>query len=145
MAISTTCKACGIELTAKHENELVSEVQAHLAEAHPGPSTRCRNGSDASRVRSGASSEWSPRSATASKSSPRSPQCNQHSTRLPSACFDHLLGVLAVIAVVVVCVAVLAGAGSGAFLIVVMCALMMGAMVSLLMRGMGGMGGRDRG
>lgn len=36
MSISTTCKACGLELAAKDENELVSEVQAHLAEAHPG-------------------------------------------------------------------------------------------------------------
>ena len=36
MTISTTCKGCGLELTANDEDELVSEVQAHLAEAHPG-------------------------------------------------------------------------------------------------------------
>jgi len=36
MAISTTCKGCGLELTAEDEDALVSAVQAHLAEAHPG-------------------------------------------------------------------------------------------------------------
>ena len=36
MTISTTCKGCGVELTAEDEDELVSAVQAHLAEAHPG-------------------------------------------------------------------------------------------------------------
>jgi predicted small metal-binding protein len=36
MTISTTCKGCGVELVATDEDELVSKVQAHLAEAHPG-------------------------------------------------------------------------------------------------------------
>ncbi|MEA2217885.1 MAG: hypothetical protein QOJ35_511 [Solirubrobacteraceae bacterium] len=36
MTISTTCKGCGVELTAADEDALVSELQAHLAEAHPG-------------------------------------------------------------------------------------------------------------
>lgn len=35
MTISTTCTGCGLELTAKDENELISEIQTHLAEAHP--------------------------------------------------------------------------------------------------------------
>jgi hypothetical protein len=35
MTISTTCKGCGVELTAEDEDELVSAVQAHLAEATP--------------------------------------------------------------------------------------------------------------
>jgi predicted small metal-binding protein len=34
MTVSTTCKGCGIELHAATEDELVSEVQAHLADAH---------------------------------------------------------------------------------------------------------------
>jgi len=36
MTISTTCKGCGLELSADNEDELVSAVQTHLAEAHPG-------------------------------------------------------------------------------------------------------------
>jgi uncharacterized protein DUF1059 len=36
VSISTTCKGCGVVLTAEDEDALVSEVQAHLAEAHPG-------------------------------------------------------------------------------------------------------------
>ena len=36
MTITTTCKGCELELTAETEDELVSKVQAHLAEAHPG-------------------------------------------------------------------------------------------------------------
>jgi predicted small metal-binding protein len=34
--VTTTCKGCGLELSAEDEDALVSEVQAHLAEAHPG-------------------------------------------------------------------------------------------------------------
>ncbi len=33
MTVSTTCKGCGLELTADDENELISEVQVHLAES----------------------------------------------------------------------------------------------------------------
>ncbi len=36
MSISTTCKGCGVVLTADDEDALVSAVQAHLAETHPG-------------------------------------------------------------------------------------------------------------
>jgi hypothetical protein len=36
VSISTTCKGCGVVLTAEDEDALVAEVQAHLAEAHPG-------------------------------------------------------------------------------------------------------------
>jgi predicted small metal-binding protein len=36
VSISTTCKGCGLVLTADDEDALVSKVQAHLAEAHPG-------------------------------------------------------------------------------------------------------------
>ena len=36
MTISTTCKGCGLELSAAGEEELISAVQAHLAEAHAG-------------------------------------------------------------------------------------------------------------
>jgi len=36
VTISTTCKGCGVVLTAEDEDSLVSAVQAHLAEAHPG-------------------------------------------------------------------------------------------------------------
>jgi predicted small metal-binding protein len=32
--ITTTCKGCGTELTAESEEQLVSEVQEHIAEAH---------------------------------------------------------------------------------------------------------------
>jgi predicted small metal-binding protein len=34
MTISTTCKGCGLELTASNEDELVSEAQAHVAAVH---------------------------------------------------------------------------------------------------------------
>jgi len=33
--IAITCKGCGVEISAETEDELVSEVQAHIAEAHP--------------------------------------------------------------------------------------------------------------
>jgi hypothetical protein len=36
VSISTTCKGCGVVLTAEDEDALVAGVQAHLAEAHPG-------------------------------------------------------------------------------------------------------------
>ncbi len=36
MSISTTCKGCGVVLTADDDDALVSAVQAHLAETHPG-------------------------------------------------------------------------------------------------------------
>jgi predicted small metal-binding protein len=36
MTVQTTCKGCGAELTAEDEDKLVSLVQEHLAEAHPG-------------------------------------------------------------------------------------------------------------
>ena len=36
MSVSTTCKGCGVALTADDEDALVTKVQAHLAEAHPG-------------------------------------------------------------------------------------------------------------
>jgi hypothetical protein len=36
MTITTTCKGRGAELAASNEEELVSVVQAHLIEAHPG-------------------------------------------------------------------------------------------------------------
>jgi len=36
MTISTTCKGCGLELSAEDEDELVPMVQAHIAEAHAG-------------------------------------------------------------------------------------------------------------
>jgi predicted small metal-binding protein len=36
MTISTSCKGCGVELTAPDEDELVSAVRAHLAAEHPG-------------------------------------------------------------------------------------------------------------
>jgi predicted small metal-binding protein len=42
MTISTTCKGCGIELTAEDEDELVSEVQAHIADAHSAGHTPSR-------------------------------------------------------------------------------------------------------
>jgi predicted small metal-binding protein len=34
VAVSTTCKGCGIEFTAEDEDELATQVQAHIAEAH---------------------------------------------------------------------------------------------------------------
>jgi len=34
MTISTTCKGCGLELSAADEDALVLEVQAHVAAAH---------------------------------------------------------------------------------------------------------------
>lgn len=52
----------------------------------------------------------------------------------------HALGCLAVILVAVV--AVLAGAGSGVLLFALICPLMMGAMIWMMMGGMGG-GSRD--
>jgi len=42
MTISTTCKGCGLELSAPDEDALVSKVQAHLAEAHSGGHTPSR-------------------------------------------------------------------------------------------------------
>lgn len=42
MAISTTCKGCWLELIAEDEDELVSQVHAHLAEAHAGGHTPSR-------------------------------------------------------------------------------------------------------
>ena len=35
MTTKTTCKGCGIELTAPTEDELVTKVKAHIGEAHP--------------------------------------------------------------------------------------------------------------
>ena len=32
--VTTTCKGCGLELAAETEDELVTQVQAHIAEAH---------------------------------------------------------------------------------------------------------------
>jgi predicted small metal-binding protein len=32
--IATTCKGCGLEFVAETEDELVTDVQAHIAEAH---------------------------------------------------------------------------------------------------------------
>jgi predicted small metal-binding protein len=43
MTISTTCKGCGVELTAKDEDELVSAVQAHIAELHSAGHTPSRD------------------------------------------------------------------------------------------------------
>ena len=34
MPVSTTCKACGVEFVADDEDGLVTQVQAHIAEAH---------------------------------------------------------------------------------------------------------------
>lgn len=48
---------------------------------------------------------------------------------------QHLIA-LVVVAVVAVCVAVLAGASTAAFLFVIMCAVMLGAMVWMLTGGM---------
>lgn len=36
MTVSTTCRGCGVEITGADEEDLISKVQAHLAEAHPG-------------------------------------------------------------------------------------------------------------
>ena len=33
--LSITCKGCGVALAAETEEELVTEVQAHIADAHP--------------------------------------------------------------------------------------------------------------
>ena len=33
--IAITCKGCGAELSADTEDELVTEVQTHIAERHP--------------------------------------------------------------------------------------------------------------
>jgi predicted small metal-binding protein len=33
--VVTKCKGCGIELVAPDEEQLIDEVQAHIAEAHP--------------------------------------------------------------------------------------------------------------
>jgi hypothetical protein len=33
--LTITCKGCGAELSAEDEEALVTEVQAHLAAAHP--------------------------------------------------------------------------------------------------------------
>jgi predicted small metal-binding protein len=35
MNTKATCKGCGIELTAASEDELVTKLQQHIAEAHP--------------------------------------------------------------------------------------------------------------
>ena len=32
--MSTTCKGCGLEFTGEDEEDLVTQVQAHIAEAH---------------------------------------------------------------------------------------------------------------
>jgi predicted small metal-binding protein len=34
MSVSTTCKGCGLEFVGKDEEDLVTQVQAHIAEAH---------------------------------------------------------------------------------------------------------------
>ena len=34
MALSTTCKGCGLELKGNTEDELVAAVQEHIADAH---------------------------------------------------------------------------------------------------------------
>jgi predicted small metal-binding protein len=34
MAITTTCKGCGLEFTGKDEDDLVTQVQAHIASVH---------------------------------------------------------------------------------------------------------------
>jgi predicted small metal-binding protein len=34
MSVSTTCKGCGLEFVGKDEDDLVTQVQAHIAEAH---------------------------------------------------------------------------------------------------------------
>ena len=34
MSVTTTCKGCGIEFVGKDEEDLVTQVQAHVAEAH---------------------------------------------------------------------------------------------------------------
>ena len=36
MTISTTCKGCGLEFTGADEDDLVAQVQSHIAEAHAG-------------------------------------------------------------------------------------------------------------
>jgi hypothetical protein len=35
MTISTTCKGWGIEITGEDEDDLVAQVQRHLAAVHP--------------------------------------------------------------------------------------------------------------
>ena len=42
MTISTTCKGCGLELTAQDEDQLVGAVQAHVAEVHASGHTPSR-------------------------------------------------------------------------------------------------------
>lgn len=34
MIVTTTCKGCGLEFVGKDEDDLVTQVQAHVAEAH---------------------------------------------------------------------------------------------------------------
>ena len=34
MSVSTTCKGCGLEFVGKDEEDLVTQVQVHIAEAH---------------------------------------------------------------------------------------------------------------
>ena len=34
MSVSTTCKGCGLEFVGKDEEDLVTQVQAHIAAAH---------------------------------------------------------------------------------------------------------------
>lgn len=34
MALTTACRGCGVELTAETEDELVTLVQAHIADVH---------------------------------------------------------------------------------------------------------------
>ena len=42
VTISTTCKGCGLELTAADEDELVGAVQAHVADVHAAGHTPSR-------------------------------------------------------------------------------------------------------
>jgi predicted small metal-binding protein len=42
MAVCTRCKGCGIELTADDEDQLVTAVQQHIADAHSGGHTPTR-------------------------------------------------------------------------------------------------------
>jgi hypothetical protein len=34
MSVTTTCKGCGLKFVGKDEEDLVTQVQAHIAEAH---------------------------------------------------------------------------------------------------------------
>lgn len=35
MSLTMTCKGCGVELSAEDEQDLVTAVQQHIADAHP--------------------------------------------------------------------------------------------------------------